>query len=116
MESRGFPVNYELFKMRKDLERLRIDCQNFLEDTRKETRLLREAQLLNQTHVTPPLNTPPISADQTPATEQEQKRWRFTTGENGQIPPAIALKAAANHDLLLAIQEEIEQRIAEEKE
>ena len=101
--------------MRRDLMRLKADCEDLMRISRAET-----TELLGQVRITPaaipPIdNVPPTSVDQTPATEQEQKRWRFTTGENGQIPPALALKAATNQDLLLAIQEEIEQRIAEEK-
>jgi len=100
-----------LNELKRQLAKLESDCRDFLKASQKET------ELLNQTRVIPAVTPPtsPNSVDPTPATEQEQKRWRFTTGENGQIPPAIALKAATDANLLAAIQEEIEQRIAEEK-
>ncbi len=101
-------MNNELYKMRRELERLRIDCQTFLESSQKEAERLSQIR---------PAATPPPSPIPTPnpAAESKQKQWRFTTGENGQIPPEIALQAATDANLLAAISSEIEERSGHER-
>jgi len=105
-------MNNELYKMRRELERLRIDCQTFLESSQKETELLDQIRPA----ATPPLlpNVPPISADQTPATEPKQKRWRFVN-EEGRIDESIVRKAVCDPNLLEQIAAEIEERAGHER-
>ncbi len=98
-------MNHELYQMRRELMKLKADCEDLLKSSQKET------ELLNQIHpsVTFPLNAPPSSVETTPATEPRQKQWRFMN-EAGQIPESIVRRAVCDPNLLEAIAAEIEER------
>jgi hypothetical protein len=106
-------MSYELYQMRRDLMKLKADCEDLLKSSRAETELLNQTRVIPA--VTPPLNAPPSSVDPNPVPVAEQRQWRFTDNETGQIPPALALKAATNPDLLQAIADEIEERSGHER-
>jgi hypothetical protein len=104
-------MNNELYRMQRELARLRADCKNFLKASQAEMEVLDQIRPA----VTPSINNvSPSSADQTPATEQKQKQWRFMN-EEGRIPESIVRKAVTDPDLLAQIAAEIEERSGHER-
>ena len=102
-------MNSELYRMQRQLERLRADCEDFLKASQKET------ELLNQTRVIPAVTPPtsPNSVDPTPTTEQKQ--WRFVN-EEGWIDERIIRKAVCDPNLLEEIGLEIQARAADARQ
>lgn len=97
--------------MRRDLMKLKADCEDFLKASQAETELLKQVRPA----VNPPINNvSPSSADPTPATEPK-KQWRFMN-EEGRIPESIVRKAVVDPNLLEAIAAEIEERSAQERQ
>ncbi len=103
--------NQSLYEMRRQLEALKRECQQFIAERQAETEALRTSR----PSITPAHQTiSDRSPAPTPTPAPPAKQWRFTTGENGQIPEALARRAATDPALLEAIAAEIEERAGHE--